>query len=301
MERDELDCFLILAEELHFGRTAERMRLSRSRVSQLVQRLERRVGAPLFARTSRRVALTAVGRGLRDDLAPLRRALDDAVDRARAVALGYDAVLHVGFSTPLAGDIVLKAADALRVSHPGLAVEICEVLFTDPYGQLRSGEFDVQLVELSAPEPGLGQGPVLARDARVLAVAAGHPLAGRAEVTMEDLADVPLLGIAADVPAHWRDAHAPDATPSGRPIGRGPAVTNMQEALMMVTAGRGALLTAAHTADYYTRPGVTYVSFADVEPIGYGLLWRAAEHTPAIGAFAQAAGAAARESATLIG
>ncbi|WP_244177817.1 LysR family transcriptional regulator [Streptomyces atriruber] len=73
MERDELERFLLLAEELHFGRTAERMRLSRARASQLVQRLERRVGAPLFIHSSRRVGLAALGRQLRADLEPHHR------------------------------------------------------------------------------------------------------------------------------------------------------------------------------------------------------------------------------------
>lgn len=79
MERDEIECFLLLAEELHFGRTADRMRLFRARVSQLVQRLERRVGAPLFVRTSRRVALTSLGRQLRSDLEPHHRAMEAAL------------------------------------------------------------------------------------------------------------------------------------------------------------------------------------------------------------------------------
>lgn len=104
MERVELECFLILAAELHFGRTADRMRLSRARVSQLVQRLERRIGAPLFVRTSRRVALTALGKQLRDDLEPHHRAVEAAVARATAAARGIKrgikGVLHVGFSSP---------------------------------------------------------------------------------------------------------------------------------------------------------------------------------------------------------
>ncbi|MCF2532885.1 LysR family transcriptional regulator [Yinghuangia soli] len=294
MERDELEAFLILAEELHFGRTADRMRLSRSRISQLVQRMERLVGAPLFVRTSRRVGLTAVGRQLHADLAPLHRAMEDAVDRARATARGIDAVLHVGFSTPLAGEIVLATAEALRGTHPGLAVEICEVPLTDPYGPLRKGEYDVQFTELPVREVDLGQGPALLRDGRALAVAAGHPLAARSAVTLEDLADIPLLTVAGELPDHLAEHHAPRHTPAGRPILRGPAVTNMQEALMLVAAGRGGLLSAAHTADYHARPGVRFVPFQDAEPVGYGLVWRAEEATPAMRAFAAAAAKVAR-------
>ncbi|MFD9410844.1 LysR family transcriptional regulator [Streptomyces sp. NPDC059989] len=288
-DRDELDCFLILAEELHFGRTAERMLLSRARASQLIQRLERRVGAPLFLRTSRRVALTALGRQLRADLEPHHRAVEAALERAAATARAADGVLHVGFTTPPSGELVLKAAQVLRATHPGLAVEVCEVPLSDPYGQLRSGDFDVAVAEFPVREADLGEGPALLTEARLLAVAAGHPLAGRDSVSLEELAGVPLLTIAGDLPPYRREAQSPARTPGGRPIRRGPEVTNMQEALVMVAAGQGALLTSAHTATYHARPGIAYVPFADAEPVGYGLIWRAADHSGAVRAFARAA------------
>ncbi|MCT2589741.1 LysR family transcriptional regulator [Streptomyces sp. N2-109] len=294
MERDELDCFLILSEELHFGRTADRMRLSRARVSQLVQRLERRVGAPLFVRTSRRVALTALGHSLRKDITPHHRAIEAAFARASATARGTDGVLHVGFSNPLAGEIVMKATEALRAGHPGLAVEICEVTLSDPYGQLRKGEFDVQLTPFPMREDDLGGSQALLTEARVLAISTGHPLSGRDSLTLEDLADVPLLTIDGELPDYWREYHVPSHTPSGRPIGRGPAITNMEEALTLVAGGKGALLSAAHTATYRARPGVAYVPFADAAPLGYGLVWRAGDHTGAVRAFARTAAEAAR-------
>ncbi|MEU5896258.1 LysR family transcriptional regulator [Streptomyces venezuelae] len=289
MERDELECFLLLAEELHFGRTAERMRLSRARVSQLVQRLERRVGAPLFVRSSRVVALTALGRRLRADLEPHHRAIEAALERAVAAARGIDSVLHVGFANPLTGEIVMKTTEALRVSHPGISVEVCEVPLGDPYGPLRKGEFDVQLTEFPVREDDLGGGAVLLSEDRVLALPATHPLAARTSVTLEDLAEVPLLTIEGPVPTYWLDHHAPSRTPSGRPVAHGPAVTNLQEALTLVAAGRGAFPAPAHTATYFARPGITYVPFADAEPTGYGLVWRLGHETGAVAAFARTA------------
>ncbi|MGW5490850.1 LysR family transcriptional regulator [Streptomyces olivaceoviridis] len=297
MERDELVCFLLLAEELHFGRTADRMRLSRARVSQLVRRLERRVGAPLFIRTSRRVALTSLGRQLRADLEPHHRAIEAALERAAATARGIDTVLHVGFPNPLTGEIVMKTTEALRASHPGLAVEICEVPLADPYGQLRKGEFDLQIAELPVREEDLGEGPMLLTEERVLAVSSAHPLAARDAVRLEDLADVPLLSIIGDVPDYWLAHHLPAHTPSGRPIARGPGMTTMQEALMLVAAGKGAVLAPAHTALYHARPGVAYVPFTDAEPTGYGLVWRAGHTTGAVQAFVSAAREVARSMA----
>lgn len=285
MERDELDCFLILAEELHFGRTADRMRLSRARISQLVQRLERRVGAPLFVRTSRRVTLTTLGVQLRDEIAPHHTAIDAALTRARETARGVGEVLHVGFANPLAGEIVMKAAEELRTGHPGLEVEICEVPLADPYGKLRRGEFDVQLMEFPAHEDDLGGGPPVLLEERVLAISTRHPLSTRDSVSLEDLADVPLLVIDGELPDYWREYHLPTHTPSGRPVGRGPGITSMQEALMLVAGGQGAFLAPAHTATYHARPGIAYVPFEDADPLGYGLIWRAADHTSAVRAF----------------
>ena len=99
MEKHEIETFLALAEELHFGHTAARLRVSTARVSQTIQRLERRIGAPLFARTSRTVALTPIGRQFRDDLAPAYRGMLDAL--SSAVAAGR--TLRVGFLGPSAG------------------------------------------------------------------------------------------------------------------------------------------------------------------------------------------------------
>ncbi|MFI6284915.1 LysR family transcriptional regulator [Streptomyces sp. NPDC051018] len=289
MEREEMEVFLLLAEELHFGRTADRVRLSRARVSQIVQRLERRVGAALFVRTSRRVALTALGRQLRDDLEPHYRGIRDAFARAVETARGVESVLVVGFSTALAGEIALKTTEALRATHPGLMVELCQVPLSDPYGQLRGGDVDLQLSEFPAEGEELDGGPTLFTEGRVLAVASGHPLAGRDSVSLEDLAGLPLVGVAGELPASWRAAHVPARTPSGRPVGQGPVVTHLQEALMLVAAGKGALLSAAHTATYHSRPGITYVPFRDASPVGYGLMWRTGDDTAPVRLFAEAA------------
>ncbi|GAA2063732.1 LysR family transcriptional regulator [Streptomyces albiaxialis] len=291
MEREEVEVLLILAEELHFGRTAERMRLSRARVSQLVQRLERRVGAPLFVRTSRRVVLTALGAALRDELEPHHRAIDAALARAAASARAVEGTLNVGFSGPLAGEAVMRTADALGARHPGVEVHVCEVPFADPYSALREGIYDTQLVELpvGGTESDLASGPVLFTEARVLAVGRSHPLASRPVASLEDLADVPVLTVDAPLPAACRVLLAPERTPSGRPVPQGPAVSNAQEALVFVAAEKGAWLTAAHAATYHPWPGVTYVPLADAEPLAYGLVWRQTHHTPTVRAFAHTA------------
>jgi DNA-binding transcriptional LysR family regulator len=283
MERDELECFLILAEELHFGRTAARMRLSRARVSQLVQRLERRLGAPLFERTSRSVALTELGARFRDDVEPHHRAIERALARTAAAARGIGGTLRVGFADSLTGEIAIRAVDDLRAAYPELAVEICEMSFTDPFTQLRDRYYDVQLMELPVREDDLAKGPTLLTEPRVLAVGVGDPLASRPWLTLNDLAETALLAIEGDVPDYRRP---PRRTPDGRDIPAGPGITSLQEGLMLVAAGKGAMLTGAHTAAHQPRPGIAYVQILDAPPVRYGLAWRAEEHSAAVEAFA---------------
>ncbi|MCZ4124658.1 LysR family transcriptional regulator [Streptomyces sp. H39-S7] len=289
VDQKELECFLVLADELHFGRTAARLHLSRARVSQLIQKLERRVGAPLFTRTSRRVALTSLGGRLRDDLTPHYRGIENALARAVTSARGIEQVLHVGFSTPLAGEMVMKTIEKLRATHPELAVEVCEVPLSDPYGMLRKGEFDLQLVDFPMREDDLTRGPTLLVEGRVLAVAVGHPLAGQDTLTLEDLARVPLLTIAGDLPEYWLEHQLPTRTPSGRPIQQGPPVTNFQEALTLVAGGKGALLSGAHIALYHGRPGISYIPVEGDSPLGYGLMWRSGDGNRTIELFGRTA------------
>jgi DNA-binding transcriptional LysR family regulator len=97
IERHEAEAFLVLAEELHFGRTAERLHVSTARVSQTIRKLERQVGVPLFRRTSRRVELTPVGRQLHDELRPAWEGMAEAMRHAIETGRGMSGILTVAF------------------------------------------------------------------------------------------------------------------------------------------------------------------------------------------------------------
>jgi DNA-binding transcriptional LysR family regulator len=96
VELTHLRAFLVVAEELHFGRAADRLRVSQSRVSQLIRTLETIVGQSLFERNSRRVALTKAGEQLRSRVQPAYAELQRAVDEAREVSDGISGELRFG-------------------------------------------------------------------------------------------------------------------------------------------------------------------------------------------------------------
>jgi DNA-binding transcriptional LysR family regulator len=152
MDRYEIDTFLTLAEELHFGRTAQRLGLSQARVSQTVKALERRIGAPLFERSTRRVVLTPIGQRLREDIEPAHRQIRDAVNRATSGARGIDGVLRAGFMGPVAAELILSVRTVFRVEYPGCEVEIHETQIADPCRPVRDGEVDIVLTQLPVNE-----------------------------------------------------------------------------------------------------------------------------------------------------
>src|SRR5579862_158529 len=96
IELQELRVFLVVAEELHFGRAAEQLTITRSRVSQIVKSLEARIGARLFDRTSRRVRLTPAGELLLAEVSAPYRELQNALTRVHQAAAGVAGTLRIG-------------------------------------------------------------------------------------------------------------------------------------------------------------------------------------------------------------
>ncbi|MFI1713754.1 LysR family transcriptional regulator [Streptomyces sp. NPDC053513] len=289
MERHEIEVFLALAEELHFRRTSERLGLAQGRVSQTIKKLERRFGVPLFERTSRHVALTAVGQQLRDDLLPAQEQLLRAVDRAMAMGRGMTGLLRVGYSGSMIAEALLEVAEVFRRRHPDCEVEIREVQLYDPFGPLRSGQLDVQVTEFPVDEPDLTVGPLVLSSPRVLMVPAGHPFARRATVSLEDLAEATLIAVDGEaVPPYWLDHHYPRWTPGGAPVAHGPAPTYWTEVLNLVGLGRGVSPACVDAERYYARPDVVWVPFDDAPPIEYGFVWPTAGECARVRAFVDA-------------
>ncbi|TYK44994.1 LysR family transcriptional regulator [Actinomadura decatromicini] len=267
LERHEIEALVVLAEELHFGRTAERLGVSTSRVSQTVRGLERRVGVRLFDRTSRRVALTPAGRRLAAEVGPAWALIGAAVDRAVREGRGVTGTLRAAFTGAAGGQLLAGAARLARSREPGLRVVLREARPGEVAAWLRDGEAEVCLVEFPADADGaeVEVGPVLVREARMLAVPAGHPFARRGSVPVGELARVRVLD------------------PPSRRGG------TLQEALTLVGAGEGVLPVGAHVRRYHARPDVAYVPLDGAPPVEWGLVWRAGGDSARVRAFVRAA------------
>ncbi|MFC9971011.1 LysR family transcriptional regulator [Spirillospora sp. NPDC127200] len=285
MDLREIEIFLTLAQELHFGRTADRLHLSVARVSKAIKKQERAVGAALFERTSRTVRLTPIGERLRSDLEPHYQGLQEGMKRARLAARQKTEVLRIGM---IGGGIAQDLRPFLETfadRDPGTELQIRSMAFGDPFGPLRTGQVDIAILWLPVREPDLTVGPVLFTEPIVLCVPADHPLAGRAAVSQEDLADQVVIDT--PMPRYWREAVLPSHTPSGRPIAVGPKVADILEAIAVVASGEAVTPVHAQTERYFNRPDITYVPVHDAPLAHWALIWRSDTENSAVGRFAQ--------------
>ncbi|MGH8878259.1 MAG: LysR substrate-binding domain-containing protein, partial [Stackebrandtia sp.] len=296
LEPNEIDTLMTLAEELHFGRTAARLRQTTGQVSKTVKKLERRIGAPLFERTSRVVNLTAIGKQLVEDLRPHVSGMAEAVRRATDAGRGVTGTLNVGYIGAQAEQLMLNAVRLFGSRHPECEVSVRQVSATRQ--ALLDGSVDVMFV--AYPYPGMERSPALMHERRVLAIPVGHPLEGQESMSMEELADYKLLQLPADFDDVFRADRTPSHTPAGLPIPKGQVGHTFQEFLSLVSMGRGVYIVGEQTARYYPRPDVTYVHIHDAPPLERGAVWLETNSTNRVRAFAKTAADANRETAEVL-
>jgi DNA-binding transcriptional LysR family regulator len=292
VEVRELRLFLTLAEELHFGRTAEALQLTPSRVSQSLRALEHKLGGQLVHRTSRRVQLTPFGERFLRDIRPAYEQLATVLERTNAAARTLEGTLRLGaMSGPAGGPRLVEIIQAFGARHTECKVEVVQLSWDDPLAPLRENDVDLIASWIPLEQPDLVVGPVLTAQARVLAVARDHPLAERDTVDVEELADQRVLRFD-NWPKELHEAVVPSHTPGGRPIS-GVRIPVGQRAFLdisvRVARGEFAFPTVASAAAYIGELDVAYVPITGMPPLRSALVWRRPARDPKLRAFLEVA------------
>ncbi|HEX6521994.1 MAG TPA: LysR family transcriptional regulator [Streptosporangiaceae bacterium] len=310
----EIEAFLAVAEELHFGRAAQRLHLTTASISQAIRTLERRVGAPLFERTSRSVALTAVGAEFLARVRPAHEQLTEALREAqRATRLRYRDPLRAGFTSTLPPELPQRIIKAFTDQVPD-----CQLIRLDPPASdflrwFEAGRFDVDVYVGWAPQPPpqrepqpqpqpdtapsplpdwVAMGPVLFRAPRVAVMSTRHPLANRPAVDIEELADHDIMRLWGFAP--FADAWTPPRTPSGRPVRRlqQSRAFYAEDVPDLLHDGTLILLSGDPGARVFTEsPGIVAVPVSGLPPLVCTVLWEKSNPSPWVKAFAAAAAA----------
>ena len=272
--------FVAVAEELHFGRAAERLHIAQPSLSHEIRRLEQQLGVTLLDRTSRHVELTEAGRAL---LSEGRRLLAHSERATRLVRSVSTERLTVGFYGSAGSGLLPNLLRSFGEDRPSAEVSVRELLL-DQLNELLSGGVDVAFTRL-LPGQAEVELEVIAHEPRVVALSASHPLAGRIALRFSDLREEgfitnPVVEASAP-PKRWLAEQARHGLP-GRLAAEAASV---QEILTLVAGGKGVCLVPAAVAYHYPRADVVYVEVSDADPAVVSLAWPRGALRPIVGAF----------------
>ncbi len=190
LELRHLRYFRQVVDELHFGRAAARLAVSQPTLSVQIRQLEALVGARLFERHTRQVALTDAGRALDEAARRILRDVDTAVDATRQAQAGQVGVLRVGFGPTLMLSTLGQVVRTYRQRHPGVRIDLREMPTSEQLTALVHGDLDVGFVRGADADPRLHV-ELFAREALLIALHRDHPAAGAVRVPVSALAQDP--------------------------------------------------------------------------------------------------------------
>jgi DNA-binding transcriptional LysR family regulator len=265
--------FVEVARESNITRAAARLYMTQQAVSQHVKQLEQELAVALVIRQTKGVLLTEAGRELAACGTELLSHLEEI--RQRVVVVAQRAQrrtlrLAAGIA---ATSVIARVAEAMETAF-GIEVEVTAVP-SQRVGMelLVTGQADAAFMWLPFGG-GHFQHNVVRADPRLVALPTTHRLAGRAAVTLADLADDPVVMPdvfgSAEATSHWLI----DPRPDGANAVRGPSAPGIVEALMLVARGRGIWLAPQPVESWSVVPGVTWLPVLDAEPTSAAVLWR---------------------------
>ncbi len=182
----QIRCFVVLANELHFGRAAVRLHMTQPPLSRQIQQLEAELNVQLFERTQRSVHLTPAGKAFLPEAEYLLEVSQSAASVARRAAAGEAGTVSLGYVSGASFSFMPRIVAAATAQLPGLAIVLRDMSTAEQFEALRSGRLDAGIVRAPADHADLRSASVL-REPFVAMLPAAHPLAARQRLTMADL------------------------------------------------------------------------------------------------------------------
>jgi DNA-binding transcriptional LysR family regulator len=283
---NQIQCFLAVAEELHFGRAAEKLHVAQPPLSRTIKQMERELGTTLFDRNTRSVRLTSSGQALME---PARGVLE-ALRRARAAVASADqgkvGTVRIAFAGVSTHRLVARLARAVHSQRPGIELEMSSQNFAQPaMKRLTAGDTDIALGRWDVI-PAEVDTRVVMRDSLVVAVPDTHALAGSRRLSMSQLSS----DVFVTLPPH-EGSVLPDrlrrlARASGFVADVVQIAPDTQTALALVSAQVGSHLTLASVAGNVTDPHVVFIPLEESLPatgnVHLRAAWRRDDESPAL-------------------
>jgi len=271
--------FTAVAEHRHFGRAAEALHITQPSLSRQIRRLEQQLSACLLERTPQGSRLTEAGEVFLPRAKALLRSAEQATALTRAAA--EPSRITIGYSTAI---IVTPAVRELRGRFPDADVRTVYIEWADRRTALPELKVDALVTRLPFPTDG-AHVTVLYDEPRVLVVPVDHRLAGKESVTLDDIAEEPLIRVSdPDWNSFWRI----DPRPDGRRAPDGPLVEALEDKFELIASGQALAITAAPRPGAL-RPDLAAVPLEGIDPSHVVLATRAEDRGRLVAAFRKAA------------
>jgi DNA-binding transcriptional LysR family regulator len=297
LEVRQLRYFVAVAEELHFGRAAERLGMAQPPLSRAIREMERQLGVTLMERTTRRVTLTPAGETLLRDARTALNAVTAATRRARHAGQPEPG-LRLALKADYDGGLLPQILGAYQSEAAALPVELVLGGRGEQEPALRDGSADIALLPQPFDDRGLDVEPLLT-EPRLLAIAATDPLAAHTCLHLADLSGRVLPdglpvdgeGLPPISAAEPRDRRPPAAHPvvTAAP----PRRLDLAQIFNLIELSGIVWFPPVSIARRNPRPGIAYRTVSDLSPLDLALAWPQESRSPAVAAFVRAAAAIA--------
>ena len=258
VEIKHLRSFVTLAEELHFGRAAQRLSIVQPALSMQIKMLEEELGVRLFERNRHSVALTEVGTIFLPEARATLHQSAHAADVARACGRGEIGRVRLGFVSSVLPELLPTLVRALHARFPRIELELKDMPGPDQAAALKNGQLDFGLMRLPAAIPGIHTREVL-QENFIVALPGDHPLMACTSLQPTDLAQLPVFILARRYAPSFYDELMQALTRQGAQLQIATELGEFTTMLALVSAGLGVGLLPANAgralpANVISRP-----------------------------------------------
>lgn len=278
-----LSCFIAVAEDLHFGRAAERLHMTQPPLSRQIQQLESELGVHLIDRTTRSVTLTPAGVAFLPDARRILQLAEGAALNVKRVPAGDLGTVVIGFTAASAHPVLPRLFDAARQQMPDVKLDLREMVTAAQIEALMTGELDLGMARPPLKRPGLVSRPLL-HEQLIAALPAAHPLVEvRRQLTLNDLDGQDMVMYSPVQARYFNELLISTFTIAGATPRYVQYVTQVHTMLVLVRSGIGIALVPASTATLHPE-GVVFRSIGAFRerPVELDAVWRGDSANPAL-------------------
>ena len=297
LDSSHLRSFVAVAEELHFGRAAERLNISQPPVTRHIQLLERLLECALFERNKRSVSLTAAGTVFLPEARRILALMEQAASLAKRVADGGEGEARCGFTATSGYKLLPILLRKMTATMPGVSLSLRELVSLDQIAAIESRELDVAITRAPIALSGLETG-LIWEEPLFVAFPKKHPLLERKSISWRDLHQQDMIMHDPKKGAYFHNLILSRLTIDGISPNFVQFLSQVHTILSLVSAGSG-LAVVPSSASVLGFPGVEYRKFAEKRPTTSDLFvaWRGDNPNPVVPHLAELIVACGRQEA----